>query len=53
MTANDSDESSSWREEQHQEIKQEYHQEWWKPYRSRCSFCTVLFHGGLPVVQNV
>ncbi|CAK7347215.1 unnamed protein product [Dovyalis caffra] len=52
VTANDCDESSSWREEQHQEIKQKYHQEWWKPYCSRGSFCTVLFLGGLPMVQN-
>lgn len=53
MTANDRDQSSSFCEKQHKEIKQEHHQEWWKPYCSCGSFCAILFLGGLSMVQNV
>ncbi|CAL5348860.1 unnamed protein product [Camellia sinensis] len=48
---NDTDKSSSWGEEQHEEIEQEYHPAGVKPCYPCGSFCTSLFYCGLLLVQ--
>ncbi|KAK3030161.1 hypothetical protein RJ639_039638 [Escallonia herrerae] len=51
LTANDTDQSTSRSEEQHEEIEQEHHPAGIKPCHACCSFCTRPIFSGLLLVQ--